>query len=186
MVSPEDLALMAAAGRGDGQAQRELARRLLPRVRTSVSYLAFRSSDADDLVQVSLVEVLRSAGTFRGESSIETWADRITARTVARGLRRAHARQEQVEATAELPDVPDVGEGDADPATRALLRRRLVELMERVPLENRVPVLYKYVYGYSLEEIAELVEAPVNTVRNRLLRGKARLRALLAGQEEDS
>lgn len=183
MVSSEDLSLMAAVGRGDEQAQRVLAKRLLSRVKTNVSYLANSSPDTDDLVQVSLLEILRSAKNYRGDSSIETWADRIAARTIARGLLQARRRTTRAEPMAELPDVPDRAEAEGDLGAQLALRRRLVRLVETLPLERRLPVLYKYVYGYSLEEIAAFVQSPVNTVRNRLLQGKAQLRALLVAAE---
>ena len=65
--------LVAAAARGDERARRELVTRLLGRVRSTVMYLAARSPDVDDMTQRSLIEVLGSCATYRGESTVEAW-----------------------------------------------------------------------------------------------------------------
>ena len=93
----DDLALARAAGRGEAQACRELAERLLRRVRLTVTYLAAGDRDADDLMQVSLIEILRVAGTYRGESSLERWADRIAVRTALRALKQRRRREQIVQ-----------------------------------------------------------------------------------------
>ncbi|MFH2011065.1 MAG: RNA polymerase sigma factor [bacterium] len=188
-----DLELALAAGSGDVRAQQQLADRLFDRVRATVSYLAGFDPDADDLVQLSLVEVLRSAGTFRAEGNLEAWADRITVRTSLRHLKQRRRRGEAVhpsEDAASLERDSDVdgpfGSGsDADSvdgeAERRQLHRRLSLLLGRLKPEWRVVVLLRWVHGYHVEEIAELTEARLNTVRGRLRRGKRQLRKLILG-----
>ena len=72
-----DRALALAAAAHDAAARRRVVERLLDRVRTTVYYLAPAHPDADDMVQMALVEVLRGLGGFRGDARLETWADRI-------------------------------------------------------------------------------------------------------------
>ncbi|MBI5548161.1 MAG: sigma-70 family RNA polymerase sigma factor [Deltaproteobacteria bacterium] len=163
-----------AAAAGDADARRKLAERLLDRVRTTVTYLAPNHPDRDDLMQRSLIEILRSSGSFRGESSLETWADRIAARTAMR-LIKQRARQAEVVTLVADPEPEEFLSGE-DEAAKASLRRRLSSLLSRLSPERRGAVVLHYVQGYTVEEIAEITETPANTVRDRLRVGKSLLR----------
>lgn len=172
-----DVEVAKAAAAGDTGARRQMAERLLDRVRTTVTYLAPNHPDADDLVQRSLIEILRSAGSFRGESSLETWADRIAARTSMR-LIKQRARQAEVVTLVADPEPEEFLSGEAE-ADKASLRRRLTALLSRISPERRAAVVLHYVHGYSVQEIADLTETPPNTVRDRLRVGKSLLRKYL-------
>ncbi len=169
-----DVSLARAAGRGDPDACRELAERLFDRTRTTVAYLCAGDRDADDLAQQSLVAVLKSARTFRGDCSLERWADRITIRTTLRRLKQRRWREGIVGLEAEpQPDHP------VDPDRklhRRLLRKRLAEVLGRLSEDRRTAVLLHWVHGYRVAEIAEITDTPVNTVRDRLRVGKKQLR----------
>ena len=82
-----DLSLMRRVAAADRHAQRVLAHRLAARVQRISRRLIRNQADADDASQIALIEILRSAGTYQDISSIERWADRITARTVIRYAR---------------------------------------------------------------------------------------------------
>lgn len=120
---------MAQAARGEPEAQHWLVKRLLPRMRTTVTYLAHQSPDAEDMVQRALVEILRSAPTFRGESSIETWAERIAVRVTFRALKRLRRSSATMDLVDELPE-PSVPIEESDPAARIMVRRRLAQLLQ--------------------------------------------------------
>ena len=160
-----------------------MAERLLDRVRTTVAYLASNHPDADDLVQRSLIEILRSAGTFRAESSLETWADRIASRTALRLLKQ-RARQAEVVTLVADPEPEEFFCGETE-AEKATLRRKLAALLSRLSPERRAAVVLHHVHGYTVEEIADITEAPANTVRDRLRVGKSLLKKyILKGSEQ--
>ena len=182
-----DVDLARAASADDTQARREVVDRLLDRVRATVRYLvSAASNDADDLVQLSLVEILRSLKTFRGKSRLETWADRITVRTCMRALRQ----RRRLEASQPMPgDVDQLGQQTEEPVpgreparsqeqqvSRRQLRGRLAETMQKLSPQRRAVVVLRFVHGYSIKEIAQLTGAPPNTVRDRLQVGKRQLR----------
>lgn len=172
-----DVVLAQAVGSGDHHATRVLAERLFERTRATVHYLCGGDRDADDLSQLALVEVLRSAHSFRGDCPLERWADRITVRTALRELRRRRWR-EKIVTLCEAP----LPEGQAAPDERILrrfLRRRLAGLLAKLSEDRRTAVMLHWVHGYSVAEIAEITESPVNTVRDRLQVAKKQLRALL-------
>ena len=87
----DDLAMVAEVVRGVHSAREALATRLYPRVTTTVRYLAGTSDDIDDIIQLSLIEILRSVGGYRGDASLERWCDRVTVRVALRQLKRRRA-----------------------------------------------------------------------------------------------
>jgi len=184
-----DLELARAAGRQDPGARRLLAERLFTRVRTTVYYLAPRDRDADDLVQRSLVEILSSVKGFRGESRLETWADRITVRTCMRALKKRQRRDQSVSLVGDVLTVQEQEGGPVAHArprnpqeqtlSRRQLRQRLSLKLQKLTAARRMAMILRWVFGYSLKEIAELTDAPVNTVRDRLQVGKRQLRAMI-------
>jgi RNA polymerase sigma-70 factor (ECF subfamily) len=159
---------------------RALAERLLDRTRATVHYLLGADPDADDIAQQAMIEILRSAAGFRGESRLESWADRITVRTALRAVGRRRRRPllgPPPEEELESPDGERALEPGQEQALRlGRLRRRLARHLGALPPPRRVAVLLRFVHGYSIEEIAALTEAPRNTVRDRLRVGKLELR----------
>ena len=170
----QDVALARAAARGDRAAQREIAERLLDRVRTTVTYLAPNHPDLNDLAQRSLLEILRSVGTFSGGSSLETWADRVASRTAMR-LIKQKSRQAEVVTLVADPEPPDWLPQE-DEESRQRLRRRLTALLSRISPDRREVLVLHLVHGYTVAEIAEMTDTPANTVRDRLQVGRAQLR----------
>jgi len=188
--SAKDLALTRAAGQGDVRAREQLAKRLFDRVRATVSYLAGGDPDKDDLVQLSLVEILRSASSFRAEGNLDGWADRITVRTSLRALKKRRRVDAMVhgadDAQAELARLdagpsPTGTPGLEQEAQRRQLHQRLALVLGRLDPHRRAAVLLRWVHGYSVEEIADLTDARINTVRGRLRRGKRQMRKLILG-----
>ncbi len=172
-----EVALARAAGEGDPRANRELAERLLNRIRATVYYLAAGDRDADDLVQMALVAILRSARTFRGDSSLERWGDRIAVRTALRELKRRRWRERIVSLDGEVAREGRVSV-DHD-IQRRLLRERLARLLGKLSMDRRTAVTLHWMHGYSVQEIADITSAPANTVRDRLRTGKKQLKSHL-------
>jgi len=172
-LRPDDRALAEAVAAGDHTARRRFVERLLDRARLTVGYLVGTDRDADDMAQIALVQILRSAHTFRGESTLEYWADRIAVRTAMREIRR-RKRREQIEPAALQPGTQEPG---ADVQTDLkLVRARLAHLLGKLSPERRTAVVLHHVQGYDIAEIAEMTGAPVNTVRDRLRVGRRQLR----------
>jgi RNA polymerase sigma-70 factor (ECF subfamily) len=166
-----DLILARRAATGDHKARCQIAERLFARICTSVRYLAGGDRDADDMVQISLMELMKSLGNYRGEGSLEAWADRITVRTTRRGLRRRR-RKEEVVRILEQPECVDT----TPEPVQGKLREHLALALKKLPGRKRRVVVLRWLYQYSLEEIAAITESPVNTVRDRLRTGRKQLR----------
>ena len=173
---PEDLIRVqnAATSRSAAGA---LMRELLPRVRNLVRYLVRGDQAVDDLAQEAIVAILRGLPGYRGDAPLLAWADRIVVRSTFERRRRdrvRHARE-----GGELPN-------DEAPALRqsapelALDRRALVAALERLSASQRDALVLHHVVGLSIPEIAEHLDAPLETVRSRLRLGMGALREALA------
>jgi RNA polymerase sigma-70 factor (ECF subfamily) len=167
-----DLVLTRRTAAGDKAAARKLIYRLMSRVHTTCEYLA-RGNDGADLAQTALVEIVRSAGSFREESTLEYWADRITVRTAG----KIFAKRDRRRRIRETVFVPGPEVIDAEQQTDLYkVRARLTEHLLSLSENQRIVVVLHYLYEYEVSEISDLLGARVNTVRSRLVRGLKRLR----------
>lgn len=163
---------LAAARGGDRAALEALLAELLPRMRNLVRYLIRGDRDVDDIVQEALMAVVRGLGGFRGEGRLESWVDRIVARTTFAFLRKSRRHDNATAGHAE-PDRLGVTEPLDE---RYANRRRAVRLLDQLPDEQRHVLVLHHVLGMTTKEIAEQLDAPVETVRSRMRLGRKRLR----------
>jgi RNA polymerase sigma-70 factor (ECF subfamily) len=173
-----DRELAQTAAAGDEDALRDVARRLLDRARTSVRYLCGDSPDHLDLVQECLMEALRSIGSFRGESQLETWADRVIVRTALRLLKKECRRTDRADERAAEPDVEL--ETPESQLCRARLQAGVAALYQKLSPERRTVVVLRVVYGYSTREIAAMTDTGLETVRSRYKMARKELKRLVA------
>jgi RNA polymerase sigma factor (sigma-70 family) len=174
----KDHDLAQAAEAGDEGARRAVARRLFDRTRTTVRYLCGDTPDQLDLVQECLMEILGAIGCFRGESRLETWADRISVRTALRLLRKER-RHREGHAAPGLDDPPEQGTPESD-LQRSRLRARVAALYQKLSPERRTVVVLQVVHGYTLAEIAALTDTGLETVHSRFKMARKQLRRLVA------
>lgn len=164
-----DLELMRRAGSGDPEAQHVLIKRLMGRANRLAHALLRNREDAFDASQAALIGILRATSSFRGESSIECWADRIVVRTALRLSRRSRSN-----AFNELSDCLAASTSAGGEA-----RLSAAQYLSRLPERQRTALLLRAGFGYSIEEISELTQSPENTVKDRLKRARTALRRQL-------
>jgi RNA polymerase sigma-70 factor (ECF subfamily) len=169
-----DVEMTQAAAAGDRRARRLMAERLLDRVRTTIRYISADDRDQDDWVQIAMIEILRSARTFQASGSLESWADRIAVRSAMRHLKRRRRKESVVELDADPRYEPVINPSEGH--TRMAVRRQVARLIGTISSERRTCVVLRLVYGYSIDEIAAMTDAPRNTVRDRLKRGRKQLK----------
>jgi RNA polymerase sigma-70 factor, ECF subfamily len=172
-----DHSLMKRVAAADKHAQRVLAHRLAARVRRISQRLLSNRADADDASQLALIEILRSAATYKDISTIERWADRITVRTVLRHAREQRRRLWQL---GTLIDMDSIGASSGDPTPASRTTPRAVdEYLAELPPARREVLVMKHSLGYTTEEIAELTDNPIGTVKDRLVAARKQLRKLI-------
>ncbi|MCU0664971.1 MAG: sigma-70 family RNA polymerase sigma factor [Myxococcota bacterium] len=177
-----ELSLVRRAGAGDHSAQRDLVDTILNGVRTTVYCLAGNDRDADDFVQVSILEILGSAHTYRAESSLDAWAAKISVRTVMRQLKRRRWRAQFVvlEDTLEerCTDHASSISGE-DLLGKRRLQSALLQALAGLKPKYQVALTLRLAQGYSVSEIAEITDTTFNTVRERLRVGRKKLHRLI-------
>ena len=171
--------LVRQAAAGDPAAFRAL----FARHRNDVARLVYRMlnapADLDDVVQEVFVQVFRSLKDFRGQSKFSTWLHRVTVNVVLMHRRSARSRPVLAE---ELPGelVADEGQTLPDEDVDRLERMRAFQrLLARLAEKKRVVFVLHELEGMSPAEIADVVGAPVLTVRTRLFYARRELEAML-------
>jgi RNA polymerase sigma-70 factor (ECF subfamily) len=155
----------------------------------SVAYRTLQNQDsAADAVQDSFVKAYKAIGAFQG-GSFKSWIIRIVANTCYDLLRTRQHRM-----TDSLEDLPvdedhtarleDPAESPADFAERMELNALIEQSIAALPAELRLVLTLCDVHGYSYEEIAEMAQLPMGTVKSRISRARARIRDLLLRQPE--
>ena len=129
--------------------------------------------DAGEAVQVGLEQAWKRRTSLRDEASLKSWLDRIVVREAIRITNRRQSRLGRL--FRPHPNVIWIEPGD-ERAAGAHAWTALRMAYQELPPEQRAVVALHFYAGYSLTETADLVSAPVETVRSRLRLAKDRLR----------
>jgi RNA polymerase sigma-70 factor (ECF subfamily) len=162
-----DVEIAAKAAHGDESARRRIVEVLLDKVAVTVRYLAAGDPDADDYIQLAMIEILASIGTYKGMSTLESWAEKISVRTAMRQIRKRRWRGKIVTHDPEKEAVDERPAPERQLA-RHRMSRRIAEIMDTLSPERRQALTMRLVLGYSIEEISGMTGWKVNTVRARL------------------
>ena len=148
-------------------------------------------ADAADVTQEVFVKVFRNIHSFNGEASLRTWIYRIALHE-ASNQRRWWSRHKRQETTLDDAQENDEGEsfslgdmlatGEASPfenVARAQTREYVEAALHKIPEVFRTTVVLREIEGFSYDEIAEILQTSVGTVKSRLMRGRAALREAL-------
>lgn len=154
-------------------------------------------ADAADVTQEVFVKVFRNISSFHGEASLRTWIYRIALHE-ASNQRRWWSRHKRQEMTIDAPIENEDGESfcladalaarDASPyeqAANAQVQRQVMDALQTLPAAFREVVVLREMEGFGYEEIAEMLEVNLGTVKSRLTRGRAALREALAKSMAD-
>lgn len=183
-VSEEDARILRGLRAGIEEAYEELIERYQQPVYNIVFRLLGNQSDASDVVQDVFLKIFRSVCGFREKSSLRTWIYRIAVNE-AHNHRRwfsRHCRNEVPleESREERPDCIDFAadpgrspfEQTLDHENRVLLEKAL----EQINPVYRTTVVLRDIENLSYEEIAEILQLSIGTVKSRILRGREALR----------
>jgi len=165
-----ELELLRQVAAGDRTAFKELYLIYHRRLARFLMRMTSRHDLIEEVINDTLWTVWLKAGDFRGDSLVSTWIVGITYRRALKALRRhGTARPMLVEEVAVAPDV------QLEAENREWLGLALAEL----PLEQRMVMEFSYLMGHSCEEIAQIMQCPVNTVKTRMFHAREKLRRSL-------
>jgi RNA polymerase sigma-70 factor, ECF subfamily len=137
--------------------------------------MSVRREDIEEVVNDTFWVVWTKAGEFRGASQLSTWIIGIAYRRALNALRRAKIRPVADHEFDE--DSVSVESTEKDETNQQWLALGL----ERLPVEQRMALELTYTLGHSCEEVAAILDCPVNTVKTRLFRARETLRQVLPG-----
>lgn len=143
-------------------------------------------ADAEDLVQETLTRALGAAGQLRSDQNLRSWLRRIMINTYISGYRKRHREPggkivESWPPRQAFGDVPDRAGSAEDQALARAISPEIAAAMRSLPDSHRLLVYLADVAGLSYLQIAEIAGIPAGSVKSRLHRGRAGLRAQLGG-----
>jgi len=185
--TPDDRRLITECLKGRTAAYGELVRRYQDRLFNAVYRLLDHPEDAQDVVQEAFISAYQSLASFKGDALFFTWLYRI-AMNAAISHRRKHKVAVSLETGSKNELVIDpVDESAYSQPGDALEQQedynRLKAALNRLSPEHRAVLILKDIEGQKYEEIAEIMQVPVGTVRSRLHRARLELRDLLMQDE---
>jgi RNA polymerase sigma-70 factor (ECF subfamily) len=173
------------AAKGSSSAVRTLVMHIGPAILMTVrKILGSTHPDVDDVAQDAVIALLDALGTFRGESSVMTFAHRVALLTALAARRKNATRQKYLNVVAlEQPSESH----QSSPQSLLLAKRRrevLLRLLDDLPDTTAEALALHFVLGMTVEEIAAVAHAPENTIWSRLRLGKQALRKRLSADNQ--
>jgi RNA polymerase sigma-70 factor, ECF subfamily len=178
-ATASDGQLLARIAHGDAEAVAALYHRLeRPLFAFLVKTLRDREAAAD-VLNDTMLDVWRQAGRFEGKSSVTTWIYAIAHHKAISWLRRRREVELSDEMAAEIADDAPSAEVRLAEADVAMA---IARLMERLSVDHRVVLQLAYFQEFSVNQIAEILDCPENTVKTRMFYARQRLKTLLEAE----
>ncbi|HCU54459.1 MAG TPA: RNA polymerase sigma factor RpoE [Gammaproteobacteria bacterium] len=173
-----DQQLVVRVQRGDKAAFDLLVRKYQHRIAKLVSRYVHDRAEVEDVTQEAFIKAYRAIKGFRGESAFYTWLYRIAINTAKNYLVSLGRRPPSADIESEEAEVSEAGAGlrDTNTPERQLLAGEIGQTVERVlaamPEDLRTAITLREIEGLSYEEIAEVMDCPIGTVRSRIFRAR--------------
>ena len=172
----DEAALIRQARGGSADAVESLVRRHWDGAHRAAYLIVHDAAAAEDIAQEAMLAAVRAIDSFDRRRPFRPWLHRIV---VNRSLDWLRARSRRPEVSSEVAGTPEGPAGDADRLSGELM----AALAELEPADRALVVL-RHLLGYRASELGRMLDMPAATVRTRLARALARLRALLESEEE--
>ena len=176
-LNSDDQSLIQQTIKGDSRAFGEIVRRYELMVARTVKGMLGDNQAAEDIGQDVFIRLYNSLGSFRGDSKLGTYIQRIAINLSLNEIKRdkrsfslfrsrdGNDKPSEIE----MPDTGSPGEEDFD------MKEVLSKAMDELPEEYRLVVVLRLIQGYNTKESAEILELPEGTVLSRLSRAREQL-----------
>ncbi len=186
-LSDGDDKLVKRAKKGDSRAFDLLVLKYQGRVAQLVSRYLNNAAEVEDVTQEAFIKAYRALPSFRGDSAFYTWLYRIAA-NAAKNYLVAMGRRPSSDMALDALEVFDVPGRlkDHESPDEVIMGEQLQALISRtieeLPVELRAALTLREFEGLSYEEIADVLECPIGTVRSRIFRAREAIDIKVARQ----
>lgn len=190
-----DQVLVERAQRGDKRAFELLVNKYHRKLGRLLSRMVRDAAEVEDITQEAFIKAYRALPGFRGESAFYTWLYRIAVNTAKNHL-VSHKRQpvssdvlaEDAENYEDGTLLRDISTPDAELQTKQIAHA-VNAAVEALPEELRTAITLRELEGMSYEEIAQMMDCPIGTVRSRIFRAREaiaeRIRPMLGNRQDN-
>ena len=169
------------------QGNMEALEELLQRHEKIVYYIVLRTmgagEDVKDISQEVFLKAYRNLSKFDGKSTFSTWIYRIAVNTCIDEMRKRKGKQTySLDAELEQEDgnyqrqFADTADTPEQSLIRQELRQEVVTALEQLSPEHKTALVLREMQGFSYEEISEITQTPLGTVKSRISRAKIQLK----------
>lgn len=181
-VSPFEASLMTRVQDREDGAFRELVAQFGKKIFRTALRILKEEHSAEDATQEALVNVYRAAHKFRGDSRIGTWINRITINVCLEMIRKNRKHEDRAED--DISTLVSLSDSRASSPFEKYRRReiqeRVREALRQLGNKHRDVVVLHDLEGYTIREIADLLDVPEGTIKSRLFYGREELKKRLA------
>ncbi len=181
-VNPErivDQKLVEKSQRGDKKAFSMLVEKYQRRLTRLLSRMVRDQSEIEDIVQDSFIKAYRAINNFRGDSAFYTWLYRIGINTAKNHLVKLGKRPkamndieiEEIENFEDAQDLRNLETPENSMASKEIIAS-VNQTIETLPDELKEAIQLREIDGLSYEEISDLMNCPIGTVRSRIFRAR--------------
>ena len=174
-----DQQLVVRAQAGDKRAFEFLVIKYQRKVERLQTRIIRNQEEIQDVAQESFIKAYRALANFRGDSAFYTWLYRISVNTaknylVSQGRRAPTSTGYDAEEAESFEDA--VGLRDNATPDALLMSKQIAEIVnstiDKLPEELRTAITLREIEGLSYEEIAQIMDCPIGTVRSRIFRAR--------------
>lgn len=184
----DDTRLVHASLSGDSEAFGELVKKYEKLIYNTSYQLIGNPDDAFDVSQETFIKAYRSLGSFRGDSKFSTWLYKIC-QNAARDYIRSKSRQKTVSLTVnddddtkevqlDIPD-DDISSQPDRSLEREEIRTVVREAIAKLSEDHKNVIVLRDIEGYSYEDISEILNLEIGTVKSRLNRARLAIKDFL-------
>jgi RNA polymerase sigma-70 factor (ECF subfamily) len=165
--------------RGDRSAFERLYRTYHRRLYGYLFRMVGKSDTAEELTSDVMFEVWKGASRFKGASRVSTWIFGIARHKALSAMRRNTPLTVEVEDALKIPDSAELQD---DMLSTKDTRDAVLKALARLTEQHREVMDLTFYQGFSCNEIADILQCPVNTVKTRMFYARKQLREILTGE----